>query len=108
MISLLKIVETIDFCGGAEDEALFARYYEIQNTEHYEYHPDFKNIDEAIAYVHAQGQIEIIIEDVCNNRITREDILKNISDNTKDDDLFCLQLDDDDGPWFELSDDLLF
>jgi hypothetical protein len=61
---MLKIVETIDFCGGAEDEAQFARYYEIQNTEHYEYHPDFKSINKAIAYVQAQGQTEIIIEEI--------------------------------------------
>ena len=59
---MLKIVPTVDFCGGAEDEPQFQRYYEVQNTEHYEYHPDFTNMVEAINYIYEQGQSEIIID----------------------------------------------
>ena len=59
---MLKIVPTVDFCGGSESESQFSRYYEIKNTEHYEYHPSFTNLVEAVDYIYKQGQTEIIID----------------------------------------------
>lgn len=59
---MLKIVPTIDFCGGCEDEALFKRYYDIENTDGYEYHPSFTDLTKAIDYVYRKGQTEIIID----------------------------------------------
>lgn len=58
---MLKIVPTIDYCGGCETESQFARYYEIRNTEHYEYHPSFTSLTKAINYIYQQGQTEIIV-----------------------------------------------
>jgi hypothetical protein len=59
---MLKIVPTVDFCGGSEYESQFARYYEIQNTEHYEYHPNFTDLVAAIDYIYEQGQTEITVD----------------------------------------------
>lgn len=59
---MLKIVPTVDSCGGCEYESQFKRYYDIINTDGYEYHPSFTSLVEAVAYIYEQGQTEIIVD----------------------------------------------